>query len=390
MQKNLNKFYLYEIFQSLSFAFVPIFMLFMVGRGLTYSEIGILIAIHYGLFFVFELPTGALADRFGRKNTLVIGLVLKVIALILFVNAWSFWAFVVVEAVLSLSRSMVVGSDSAFIYDHLLHHKQESQFKSIKGKIRLFNNYSHTISGLIGAYVATYNLEAVFYFAMVMAIISTIYACSLEENVIIQKEKTHQQGYLKHIWLSLIEVKKSKQLLWLIAYSAFLFFLLRASLATLIQPLLIALEMPEYSFNLVDAALALGAGTCSIFVYKSDVWFKKNGVYIFFPITLAISFFGIWYFQNLFSILFYFFTMIGWSWQDPVMQDAFNHNITDSSKRATILSVDNLVSRSLFGILVIFLGFGLDTYGIFNMNLILAVTAVLGGILLINLKPKAN
>jgi MFS family permease len=388
MHKTLNKYYLYEIFQSLSFAFVPIFMLFMVNRGLTYSEIGILIAIHYGLFFIFELPTGALADRFGRKNTLVIGLILKILALILFANAWSFWAFVIVEAVLSLSRSMVVGSDSAFIYDHLLYHNQEGQFKAIKGKIRFFNNWSHTISGLIGAYIATFNLEAVFYFGMVMAAISTGYALSLEENIIIKKEKQHQPGYIKHIWQSLIVVKKNKQLLWLIAYSAFLFFLLRASLATLIQPLLIALEMPAYSFNLVDAVLAFGAGTCSIFVHLTDKWFKKNGIYIFFPFTLALSFLGIWYFQNIFSILFYFFTMVSWSWQDPVMQDAFNKQITDSSKRATILSVDNLVSRSIFGILVIFLGFGLDTYGVYSMNLILAIIAVTGGIVLMSLKPR--
>src|SRR5216117_2621435 len=52
---------------------VPIWVVFLQRKGLNLTEIGLLEAGAWVLTAVLEVPTGAIADRWGRKASMSIG-----------------------------------------------------------------------------------------------------------------------------------------------------------------------------------------------------------------------------------------------------------------------------------------------------------------------------
>ncbi|MGH7818460.1 MAG: MFS transporter, partial [Candidatus Binatia bacterium] len=65
-------FYLLHAVYTLAAWFVaPVYPLFLLSRGLDLLEINVILAVYLVTVFFFEVPTGAVADRFGRKASFV-------------------------------------------------------------------------------------------------------------------------------------------------------------------------------------------------------------------------------------------------------------------------------------------------------------------------------
>src|SRR5258705_11627336 len=66
----------YLLFGSYSLAqffLAPVYPLFLLSRGLDLLEINLILAIYLITIFVFEVPTGALADTARRRVPFVLG-----------------------------------------------------------------------------------------------------------------------------------------------------------------------------------------------------------------------------------------------------------------------------------------------------------------------------
>lgn len=94
-----------------------LFPFFFTGVGLTVSEIGILIAIYPASWGFFQLFTGALSDKIGRKWLIVGGMWLQALSLwmILSVNQYSLWLLAAI--LLGLGTAMVYPTLQAAISD---------------------------------------------------------------------------------------------------------------------------------------------------------------------------------------------------------------------------------------------------------------------------------
>src|SRR6266566_1701062 len=55
------------------FFLAPVYPLFLLSRGLDLLQINLILAIYLITVFVFEVPTGALADTAGRRFCFVLG-----------------------------------------------------------------------------------------------------------------------------------------------------------------------------------------------------------------------------------------------------------------------------------------------------------------------------
>lgn len=69
--------------------------------------------------FLLEVPTGSVADRFGRKTSLQLGAVLGVAGTLVYVSAPRFEVFLVGEILFALSYTLNSGADEALLYDSL-------------------------------------------------------------------------------------------------------------------------------------------------------------------------------------------------------------------------------------------------------------------------------
>lgn len=70
---NVKLLYYYK-FMSHCLPIYAFYTLLFIERGMSISEIAILVSLWSGFSILFEIPSGILADRWSRRNMLVIAL----------------------------------------------------------------------------------------------------------------------------------------------------------------------------------------------------------------------------------------------------------------------------------------------------------------------------
>src|SRR3989338_3317966 len=112
MAANIWKFYLQRIAAGIVFT-VPIYMLFLQDNGLSVTQIMILNSIYTLLIILFDVPSGVLADRWGRKNTFIVSCAFYVLGYGVYSAGHSFWTFLIAEMVFAISTSTFGGTAEA-------------------------------------------------------------------------------------------------------------------------------------------------------------------------------------------------------------------------------------------------------------------------------------
>jgi MFS family permease len=96
---------------------IPVEILLMQARGLTSTEIGLVIGIAALVTAVLELPTGGLADTIGRRGVLLAGGALTLASFVVFAVAGTLAAFVAGSFVFATGRALQSGPLKAWFID---------------------------------------------------------------------------------------------------------------------------------------------------------------------------------------------------------------------------------------------------------------------------------
>lgn len=129
----LIKFYLYHATTSFGFTW-PIFTLFQLDRGLSFTQIALLSSLSAVITGIAEIPTGYVGDWFGRRNTMIIGMISFTVATFGFAFSHSFAAFAIMFVFWGLAHTFQSGSVNAWLYDTLKAETGEDQFTRINGR----------------------------------------------------------------------------------------------------------------------------------------------------------------------------------------------------------------------------------------------------------------
>lgn len=150
-----NKYYLFwcRFFVDLN-ALNAVVQLFYIARGVTLPQIFLLgIAWSVGTL-MFDIPSSYLADRWGRKNTILTGVIINVLANGYLFFAHGFWPFFLDTFILAISYSFFFGVEDAFLYDTLREMKQEKVVLKTAGKYASAGRISRILTPLIGVLIA--------------------------------------------------------------------------------------------------------------------------------------------------------------------------------------------------------------------------------------------
>lgn len=117
--RNIPIYYLFQ-FATGFLIWVPVWIIFLQDeRGLSLTQVGLMEAIFWVTMMVAEVPTGAVADRFGRRTSLVIGGFMFMLGTILFVLMEGFGGLAVSYVIMAISGTLYSGSGHALLYDSL-------------------------------------------------------------------------------------------------------------------------------------------------------------------------------------------------------------------------------------------------------------------------------
>lgn len=138
LQRNLSRALLLSFFQHFMLV-MPIIVILFESKGVAPSDVLLLQAWFAALIVVLEVPSGYIADLFGRRGAMLIGGVFLGLGNTWLVFAHGFWPLAIFEACLAVAFSLVSGADLALLYDTelALAESAEQKQKAVCGWIPL-------------------------------------------------------------------------------------------------------------------------------------------------------------------------------------------------------------------------------------------------------------
>lgn len=137
-------------------AYYPILAILFLDLGLTLDQYVMLNLVWAATIFLFEVPSGALADTLGRKTLLVSASVLMVLEMscLLFApkdGGWLLFFLCVANRLLSgLSEAAASGADEALAYDSLPEGKREDAWDDVLSMAMRYRSVAFVLAMVIG------------------------------------------------------------------------------------------------------------------------------------------------------------------------------------------------------------------------------------------------
>jgi len=395
LKQNISISYVYNFFLQLNIT-SAIWVLYLAFKGMSLVEIGLLESIYHITGLIFELPTGALADLYGRKFCVVLGRIVSVISCILMITSNTFFGFAISFVLSCASMNLNSGAAEALVYDSLKKLGEEEKYKKIWGELAFIMSIAQGIAVLLGGILADIQFLYAYIFGTIIQIVALLISFKFNELPIDNKKgdvKSENQNkkekvIINQLITSINVLKDRKIVLYLIMFSA-----LVGSLQTTVffysQQYFSDLNYTKTKIAIICALGSLIEAVSSKYAYKIENCLKIKGILIGTSTVNIIALAGLAFIKEL-SILFFLLTAVTGGLAYTIFSDYINTRIP-SEYRATILSFDSLCFSvfmicvfPLFGFLAEHIGFSI-TFGIIA---ILYIPAML--FLMIKLRKHKN
>lgn len=355
---NINKLYLIKIAKWFML-YMPIIVLFYQENGLAMYDVFLLQGIYSVAIVVLEIPSGYFADVWGRKSTMVIGAVFGIAGFTVYTVSHGFWGFLIAEMILGIGQSFISGSDSAMLYDTMLHEKKEKEYIKVEGRVISIGNFAETTAAIFGGLLAEVSLRTPFIAQVFVAAIALPAAILLVEPPSHARRKATFKEIVNIVRFSLLESKPLKFYIYLSAVIG----TSTLSFAWFVQPYLHQQGYDPSEIGILWALLNLVVGITTLYAYKIEKRLGEVKTILLIVITIAVCYISAGLITSFIGISFLFIFYFARGVATPVLKDYINR-ITASEIRATVLSVRNFVIRFNFAIIGPFLGWYTDHYSL--------------------------
>lgn len=337
-ESNVRKSYLYRFLMEFQL-WLPIWILYLQqDRGFSLTQITVLDTPFFLLMVIAEVPTGAVADRFGRRVSLMLGSGFFAIAIFVFGIADNYAIILVSYVAWGLALTFQSGADVALLYDSLKASGRESEFRTITGRLFAVRGIATVLALLVGA-----PLAAATSFSFVIILSAIIGLCALPVAYFMHEPRhdiVEHEPYLSTITNGLRDVWQTAWLRYIVIYSAIISTGVFGPM--IFQQLTLAEFGIDVSYQGVWQAPVRAAGiAASLMAGWLLTRVSERAAFFSLPVVIAIcsiALAGID--QSWVLIAFIGLGFIG-GIQHPLFANYINHRIP-SERRATLLSVQNV------------------------------------------------
>ncbi len=353
IRRKLRLFYVFRLLAT-SYLYVPIFMLFQVSRGLTFFESLLLGGIFSAVVIAVEVPTGVFADRVGRRRSMMLGALAMVASCLLATQAHSFATFAVAESLGALSIALCSGADSAYLFDFLREHDRVHEYDRVESTASAWHLMGSAVAFAGGGMLARIDLALPYLVTAGVAAIAAVVASQLHDDRPVADQRIPASMVMRswgsQVAAALGEVTRNPRLAWIVGYSAVVFVLLRATVY-LYQPYLEERGLGPVSIGLLFAGVYVIASLVAYRTYRLRRRFGDEVMLWAVLAVLAVTFVGLagagrgpWMFALLVV------QAIANGIYSPLTKPLLNAEISDSRRRAAVLSVDSMARRAAMGL----------------------------------------
>jgi MFS family permease len=133
--------------------YIHAYALLLQNRGLSLLQISTIESVVIGSIFLMEVPTGVLADRIGRKWSVMASTFLLMCAEFIFIFARSYEWYLLIALLTGTGFAFASGAVDALVYDSLPLENRDNTMKRVMGRINSTGQIAFFIAPLIGAVI---------------------------------------------------------------------------------------------------------------------------------------------------------------------------------------------------------------------------------------------
>lgn len=356
-----------------------LWMIWLALNGFSLLELGILEGVFHLTSFLMEVPTGAVADLWGRKQSRVLGRVFFLGSLLFLWFSDSLFFQALGFVLTAISYNLESGAGEALVYDSLAHLKREDEFTGIRGKKELIFQMASIIAFLAGGYLAVKSYSIVFGTALAIGVLSVLNALLMEEPPIKRSGERVEGGIFRKIGLSLFNqtrdsllvIRKEPRIAYLILFSEGIFVFATTQYFYL-QTWWKFEGYSEFYMGIVFAIQCLLAGMSAVAAPVLDRRFGALRLMKITPLLLLVSLWGC----ALFHLKAPFFILTG-LFEGVLIVSISNYinALIPGEYRATILSYQSMVFSFLMILIFPVTGWVGDLHSLDLSFYVIAVTA---------------
>jgi len=137
--------------------YYPVFTILFLDMGLTLEQFALLNAAWAATIVLSEVPSGALADRWGRKRMVQLAATLMVLEMALLCltpqgsSSYLFWIVLLNRMLSGVAEAAASGADEALAYDTLVDNKQKDQWPRVLTALMRLQSLGFVIAMSLGA-----------------------------------------------------------------------------------------------------------------------------------------------------------------------------------------------------------------------------------------------
>lgn len=329
--------------------------------GMTFHEFLIVESVFCGMIVALDVPTGWMADRWGRKPTMILGGMAFGSGIFMLTQAAGFWSAVLAESIIGTGSALMNGANSAMLYDSLLCAGRENEFRKREGFRFALQLYSCAAASIAGGYLYTISpvLPMVAHDGLiVLAVISAFFFIEPPRH-----KKTAVTHPLKDILRTIRYIAHGhKEIGGLILLMMLVFATTKICMFS-IQAYTGALGWPE-SWNgwIISVVMLLGGISGHIGHKLFPSLYGRKALYTV-GLLLVVCLIGAGIGLTWFGLVCLSMEAFAFGFGMPRAQEAIN-NLADSSIRATVLSTASLSTALGFIPMSQLIGWMTDEYGI--------------------------
>ena len=342
-ERNIRVYYVFKLLSEM-WLLIPIFVAFLLlDRGLSIGQVALIESPFWLMATLAEVPTGAVADRWGRRVSLLLGAVTTVIAMFAFGLAHTLPLILVSYMLWALALTFTSGADGALLYDTLRQLGRERDFERIAGRGAALSAAGVLAATLAGGPVAgAVGMQATVFLSAGTMVLLTATTALFHEPPHREAGAAAATPYLQGLREAGRTVRETPAVLALMPLGAVLT-TCPMVMIILIQPFLLSHDIDVgWQFSLLQVPMWLGSVLGGLLAFRLLRLGGTPGALGVVALLATIGFAGAAVWDHTGALAFIALIPLARSVAGPVTIGYINHRVP-SDQRATVLSLNLMV-----------------------------------------------
>jgi hypothetical protein len=350
-KSNIKLLWALKIASALGFLY-PIWY-FYEAQFITLGQIAIVEAIIFGSQLILEIPTGAIADIWGHRASMILGYCVNVIALIVFAFAHQYSAFVIYGILLGLGEALKSGAEDALEFETFKELGKEKQFAKIKSNFSLAFQITLAISMIIGGLIGSISYLATIWMTVLGVMACVVVLCFMHEPAA-SRQKADMKKYLDQWSAGYHEITKSKEIGLIAALYA-----LVGGISWPVNLSVVAMWFGQLGYLSQEQGIVLGiirifnVLVLRTWIHKSEHYQNPNRVIVGFALLFLLGYVPVILFSKWWAILFVTFIMASTTARWVVIGNLVHTRVSSENRATAISTLSMMIGIANVGIMAI-------------------------------------